>query len=787
MNESCPHWRDRLGNIVCFSVAGALIFYVMSPALKKQSFMSADNTWWYGTFQFFVQNMANGVFPLWAPYMHNGEPFYFNMNHFGLLNPLILFPVLVHKVFNVNMFSLFHGYFLFRVFVHVLGILFLLRRLFKDAHAVTLTFCLMMGVVNYGAMFASFFHLDSQALAPWIILFSVRAYQERRTVDFALTGYLLGIHIGTTTYLSLFFCSFIGVFLFFSFLFYRREFLNFIWEERYKVVLSATLVILLSLPLLAIGLDQDTIFPVTRVFGVRQDLSLFLEHRVFNQAYDQLFGHGAYAGHILRPENVIAYLVGRGIGPDTLLSFFVLYALFRCPFKFKIPLILTSICMYFFALAGETPIYYPFFHVVPGFKMIRHTIGFIEVLAIVKAIFGVFGITRFLADHSRTLGREVVFSLILILPLVAQMILRAKFRFLGLYAAPWEHINFSAAVVILALPLIQGFRSRDLRLIVLYGAMIFLVSYTFREFVGYLAPRSDLTGGFNQSDFGKRNISFDSSRIVNKDYDSVLLYEGLILQKNTALSTVLEPAPGKTRQNIEYLKYWKGGHTGNRAIYWPWDYTPLYLLGEENYSLFRDLSGIGRELIRFYPKDRGISLSTAEARRFVSRYYRDEKGAGSNLTDRVLLLENKGTAESRSMERRSMETVAIKALPALSPIEYEVKRFTSNSISIGFRAPTDGYLLYMDTSNPYWESMVNGNKADVIGANIAFKSVNVPEGNNVVEFVYRPWRYIISCLIFLVINIIFASMMIHSVSVRVCAPVISRLPDGRSLVVAQRQ
>jgi hypothetical protein len=61
-----------------------------------------------------------------------------------------------------------------------------------------------------------------------------------------------------------------------------------------------------------------------------------------------------------------------------------------------------------------------------------------------------------------------------------------------------------------------------------------------------------------------------------------------------------------------------------------------------------------------------------------------------------------------------------------------------NSMVLRLRAPRPGLVYAADSFAPGWRATVNGRPADVLPANFAFRAVQVPAGNVVVELVYFP-------------------------------------------------
>ena len=55
----------------------------------------------------------------------------------------------------------------------------------------------------------------------------------------------------------------------------------------------------------------------------------------------------------------------------------------------------------------------------------------------------------------------------------------------------------------------------------------------------------------------------------------------------------------------------------------------------------------------------------------------------------------------------------------------------------------DGHVVLLDGYDPGWLATVDGKAAPVLRANMVFRAVPVPAGKHVVEFVYRPWAFVV--------------------------------------------
>jgi hypothetical protein len=72
--------------------------------------------------------------------------------------------------------------------------------------------------------------------------------------------------------------------------------------------------------------------------------------------------------------------------------------------------------------------------------------------------------------------------------------------------------------------------------------------------------------------------------------------------------------------------------------------------------------------------------------------------------------------------------------------KWEVQNFTFNRVKVKVELPEPAYMVYLDNYDRYWRAYVNGARTKIERANFAFKTVYLPAGTSVVEWVYNPWR-----------------------------------------------
>lgn len=95
------------------------------------------------------------------------------------------------------------------------------------------------------------------------------------------------------------------------------------------------------------------------------------------------------------------------------------------------------------------------------------------------------------------------------------------------------------------------------------------------------------------------------------------------------------------------------------------------------------------------------------------------------------------------------------------PSENNVRivNYNSTSIKIMVNTTQPGFLVLSDTYYPGWNAYINGDRCNILRANYAFRALELPKGEKMVEFKYEPLSFyvggLISSIALLVLSIIF--------------------------------
>lgn len=76
--------------------------------------------------------------------------------------------------------------------------------------------------------------------------------------------------------------------------------------------------------------------------------------------------------------------------------------------------------------------------------------------------------------------------------------------------------------------------------------------------------------------------------------------------------------------------------------------------------------------------------------------------------------------------------------------EIGVSEFAGDRVAAEIDSPAQAVLVYRDNMAPGWSVTVDGKDAELLVVDGVNKAVAVPPGRHVVEFIYRPWPYLIA-------------------------------------------
>ncbi len=189
--------------------------------LTGKNVINLDTVLSYGVAKFFVNNILNGVFPLWDPFVYLGTPFY-SLVFLGLFSPLIYVMAFL-VLLGVNYYESYLIYLLLNFFIGCLGYYFLAKEIIDDED---LAFFAYTALLFSGMSHIVFSQLNMLLLfvpSGWFFYFLLRFAKHFRHGDFL--GLTFSVMMICNHYLPF---HFITLFLVFGIVFILLYFENFL-------------------------------------------------------------------------------------------------------------------------------------------------------------------------------------------------------------------------------------------------------------------------------------------------------------------------------------------------------------------------------------------------------------------------------------------------------------------------------------------------------------------------------------------------------------------------------
>lgn len=606
-----------------------------------------DSILWYGMYHYFAESLWNGFWPLWNPYVHGGEPFYYAWNIIRLLDPVTLLTLGAAKVVAPPLFDLYHYNYLLRILITMAGIYAVYRQLLTHFLSAYVAFIVsLLGFLAIGAL-SVVAYLDAFCWFPWILFCMLRMLdpgKAKRNIEAVCLSYLLGIMVGASIYhwaFPAFVLTLFGATLFIN----RREDLRrFISIDRTVLVASLALFLVLAAPLIALAPERPKIVPVVRLYDRDRETPWLtrilgvdysdIEHRspqIGLGNFSSLKGAQIWVRNYEPPETsfvaklllVIGLLFGRhryklhflGVGAVTAFLFIGPY----WPFGFLHKLLYFSFPPLW--LARHLSIFSPF---VYFFIVFFVGLGCDRVLAWLSgqsplggrplpnlpARLGLPGVMRFY----QTLPLSVQESVSTIISLVVGAIFLVT---LPLSANFFNHLHDGHQVehiflptifvwliaILLFYPLLR--RIRHSIPLLLFLSILVLEQWTISVYfhgTGLFQNRATYFQDFAFPKTAADTFSLPPPRIAGLDFKkSYLSYGPTLMKANVALEDFLPPrrhapcggsnlSPGFFGMNFPMGLY----------HFWPKPYLKLYEIGEVQPGAFQELIGIGKPVVDFY-------------------------------------------------------------------------------------------------------------------------------------------------------------------------------------------
>lgn len=237
----------------------------------------------YPFFHFFVQNIHNGIFPLWSPYTHCGEPFWAYIQITGLSNPVITLLSVMSAVFRINDISfLFHLYIFLSIIVFNIGTALTARHILKacdrEHYLWIIIPIIFFGTFTCASWAQIFGTVVIAAYFPLIIFLFLKLFDSLRETSVKavlwrclVIGIVISVQLSTGN--PAFFSFSLGLFLLLYglnyFLFESGKDLQVFKKYVLALFVVAVFAVLFSGPMFMLAAKQKSFLPIARLQSVR--------------------------------------------------------------------------------------------------------------------------------------------------------------------------------------------------------------------------------------------------------------------------------------------------------------------------------------------------------------------------------------------------------------------------------------------------------------------------------------------------------------------------------------
>ncbi|MBF0533011.1 MAG: hypothetical protein HQL23_07965 [Candidatus Omnitrophica bacterium] len=681
-----PTWRQFPAATWLFLAAISGWCVIFWPLITGQKPPIIDAAPYYGHVQFLLDNLKQGIYPLWVPGLSHGAPSELILRRIGEFNPLYALTLLLNvcglpalAAYTVSL----SAYFLFGCW----GFYLLAGRILKNFPAAFCAFALYLFSSAGTQLFVTFVNLVTIPLI-WFFYFLVSWNQDYKRHQFL--GLSLSLLIIFTTYLPFHSLTIIAVFGLLYLLFYGRCLPRLLREQSRFSRKNLLLCALCGVMVFA-SLGPGYLFWKS---GKEKSIELAGRHAKFQSDNSVAIQTQSAEQGVLLPS-ICYYLFGRSteIEPNMLFMFVPYLAVLLLPLSLVLRprrlflLLITWFWIIF--LIGQndgTPIYPFLYKHIPGFAYFRNAFFYAWFLLLPLFILYAALIFKYI-NRCLRLTRHPVFWL--------AGLLLTHGGLLYLLFSRHHDIPASYAAVIVSF---------------LCGAALCLK---------IARPDPKITGAAilfivwlqAAGVYALYNKNFENSRSY-KSYTTPVR-DFSFAEKKPAIT-----GPD-IRRNIPYYS------TG-------WI---LFL-----YQNLRSSDAFNHYLSkRLLLVDKLIPLSETSAGLTCV-----EDSWQKNLNQAFIPADDPGPYSSWDFHPGGQADIILEGDPRLT-----LRSYNANAISFQTRLTIPRFLVYNDPYHPDWTASINNRPARIIRTNIAFKGLWLPAGASLVTMRFgNPWRYAIGYFIF---------------------------------------
>jgi len=671
--------------------------------MQERVMIVGDTLGLYVVLKFFIDNLSTGTFALWNPFLIFGFPVLPYLLGYGVLNPIWLFALFFHQIgvsFYTAVLWIYVGYF----FLGLLGFYLLAKALLKDEKIAYFAFLMLLFSFVGMSIFTN--PNPSCVFVPmmWFFYFLVRLWQswEKRffvgiifTLMIIVSSYLPAYWLTVFILVSILYCIFYGKRL-------KTDFFAMVTFTRLHLKLIVSSLLVLGVTLIVSFQGYVTLNSGDSLVLQRKTTVAEAYRGGVNVDYQTISGlcitvQTTIKGLFFNLDKISAYFDAR------YLSVFVycvlLLSLFNKTTKKGFLFFFLSAILFFLSAGDQTPLcriffqYFPFFNLIHGLGLFHFVVGPILILFVSLQLKEILANRLMLPRYAALIAVNAVHILVWLFLRTQPMLLSTQCAIL------LSALFFN--LIVLAVPLRQGVQVGLLiACIVVQPAEVL---WRFHDDLEAMDPAKERIARICACPSTTPSFSFVRPGLIEgfDPYDIL----GSYAQMKDAAGFPFAGAAYPPRWSYYLFEHFKpAAEEYVKYKFYLYDYVRIFDNDEEILPLIEKVL-IDKEncaLVTPAEKFPGVPLPGA-----LTKDFQEAKGFASAVS-----------GESR---------------------DFEILHFDVNKIKIKTSFEKEKFLVYTDNFYPGWKAVVNGKRVPLYRANLAFKGVALPAGDNTLILQYDPW------------------------------------------------
>ncbi len=684
--------------------------FLFSDFLFGSIAVNIDTNSNYALMKFYINNIRNGVFPLWDPFLYAGGPFVFTATG-GILNPFVYLIALL-TFLGVDYYHAYLIYLVGYYFLGIVGFYFLAKTLLQNEKTALAAYLLLL----FSGLGTALFNQVNMILifvpAVWFFYFLIQFAKYFKKGDFL--GLTFSVALILTSYMPFYFVT---LFLVFALAFclmcgaaaknFIAGFTVFFKKNKLTVALGAVAVGVALVPLILfkiLSASGEVVNPSRHcnLVSGEECYQKTMENNAqmsYQEACSGQLGWRVSFRHLFSHLDKINYAQDGWLYIPIFAYLVAFVALFTFLDKRSLLLLFVGLAVLFVALGEATPMHQLLFNHVFYFRYFRNLYFFMAFLIPIFILFAALQLQAILEHKITSIKQQYkILALIWLLHGIFCLFLLKQ----GNTGAA-SFVTVFASVLLFTL-YFAGYLKNNQWLFFISLLAVSIIQ-PIEVFNAYSRNASSFRCALPNNHVYPKLYFRRPSEKLKTDYpvyryvsEYAEFWHDILMQDSTGSVGI----PGSAVRGAFALYFQLGSqiftdYVKNKFI----TYDHVRLLGDTPEDM-RRLNTVLNE-----------NGNTA----FVSK---DDAGKLSDFGD----IELAGNTKAQIVTERSGNI--------------QIVKFDVNALTFLTNFETKKFLVYTDGFNSHWKASINNRPSKIYRANIGFKGLWLPAGKNTVELVYSP-------------------------------------------------